>query len=427
MVITHKLTMNLEGKERSPWIEVSQWDAYTRRISMMLFEGKKAWTLPEDVTVLIQYRKPDGKQGAYDTLPNGETAWSVQAHILTLTLAPQVLTAPGSVMVYASILQGEKILNTFAVEVCVRPAEQHGNDAASEDYFMVTGVLAAPEKADVGQYLRVLEVNGDGKITRLEAAELPEAGVDEEQVRKIVEEYCQENLPSDDESAVVQSDWDQSDDTMPDFVRNKPFGLGKPVVLIDNQTFTMEEGVCTLMSYEMKPDAYYKLTVDGTEHEAYCTQTDFFGTLLAGIGNVEGALDGTMGEDEYALLTMDGELLLAVTGAAQCTVTLVERPLMKLASRFVEMENLKKLTVLDEDPYLYSDLGITKITYDELLAIVKSGAVVAVEHPLGVYTVQYPAMIRFGEEGYASVWTVYPVGGETTFRNYYTAEYAEIT
>lgn len=175
MVITHKLTMNLEGKERMPWIEVSQWDAYTRKICLILQEGKKAWTIPEDVAVLIHYRKPDGTCGMYDTLPNGEKAWTVQDHLLTLVLAPQVLTAAGKVMLQASLLHQDKVLNTFAVEICVCPAGQRGaDDADSENYFMVTDVLTTPEKAAVGQFLRVLEVSADGKILRLEAVDAPE-------------------------------------------------------------------------------------------------------------------------------------------------------------------------------------------------------------------------------------------------------------
>lgn len=197
LVITHKLAMNLEGKERTPWIEVSQWDAYTRQIRLLLLEGKTPWEIPEDVTVVIRYQRPDGTRGAYDTLPNGEQAWQVQDHALTLTLAPQVVTVAGTVMLYATIFREEAVLTTFAVKVCVHPAEQdHGNDDASENLLVLTGVLPAPEKAEIGQYIRVLEVNADGKVVRLETADMPEAGVDEEQVRKIVDDYNQENPPA---------------------------------------------------------------------------------------------------------------------------------------------------------------------------------------------------------------------------------------
>lgn len=186
MVITHTLRMDLEGKEPVQWIEAAQGDAYTRCIKMLLFSQHAKWTVPEGVTVLIRYRKSDGKSGEYDTLPDGSAAWSVSGNELNITLVPQVLTATGSVMLYASLILEERVLNTFAVEISVRsPVRDRkgkplatGIPESSENYFYVTGILPVPDMAAVGQYLRVLEVDSLGRVTRVEAVDRSPDGKD---------------------------------------------------------------------------------------------------------------------------------------------------------------------------------------------------------------------------------------------------------
>lgn len=179
MVITHKLRMDLEGKEPAPWIEVAQGDAYTRCIKILLYSQHTPWPVPEGVTVLIRYRKADGKSGEYDTLPDGNAAWSVSGNELNITLVPQVLTAAGPVMLYAALILEEQVLNTFAVEISVRSpmCDRKGSPLApglssgSENYFYVTSILPVPDVASVGQYLRVLEVDTLGRVTRVEAVD----------------------------------------------------------------------------------------------------------------------------------------------------------------------------------------------------------------------------------------------------------------
>lgn len=186
MVITHKLRMDLEGKEPVQWIEVAQGDAYTRRIKMLLFSQHAKWTVPEGVTVLIRYWKSDGKTGEYDTLPDGSAAWSVSGNELDITLVPQVLTAAGSVMLHACLILQEQVLNTFAVEISVRSPvrDRKGNPMiagipeSSENYFYVTGILPVPDMAAVGQYIRVLEVDSLGRVTRVEAVDRSPDGKD---------------------------------------------------------------------------------------------------------------------------------------------------------------------------------------------------------------------------------------------------------
>lgn len=204
MVVTHKLRMDLEGKGPLQWIEMVQGDVYTRNVTMLLFCGQKEWNIPEGVSVLIRFRKPDGVCGEYDTLPDGTAAWSAEGNALRFEIVPQVLTTAGTVMLSVSIALENKIINTFAMEIRVREPLPKQEDAGaadgrreiSKEYFYVTGILPVPEKAEVGQYLRVSAVDEKGKATRTEAVSIQSCtDISEEAVKEIVDTYLQENPP----------------------------------------------------------------------------------------------------------------------------------------------------------------------------------------------------------------------------------------
>ena len=119
MEITHRLKMNLEEGEILQRLEMPMGETNSREIELYLYANQKLWIVPDDAAVVIRYRKPDGTMGEYDTLPDGSAAWSAYNNLLTLAVAPQVLTAAGTVILYAALYLEEKILQTFAVEILV--------------------------------------------------------------------------------------------------------------------------------------------------------------------------------------------------------------------------------------------------------------------------------------------------------------------
>lgn len=170
LVITHRLKMNLDEGDVTQRLEMPLGDVSTRNIELLLHANQRIWLIPEDVTVLIRYRKPDGTVGEYDTMPDGSAAWSVYDNMLTLSLAPQVLMAAGSVLVYAVLYQEEKVLHTFAVEICVKtPFDSQYAEKTSEDYYYATNVLRGPVMAQAGQILTAGTVDDSGRITQVEA------------------------------------------------------------------------------------------------------------------------------------------------------------------------------------------------------------------------------------------------------------------
>lgn len=137
MIITTKLSMDFFKQTERPWINAVQDDRYSRDLQITLYDNGEDWTPPEGVTVEVAYRKADGTSGWYDTMPDGTAAWSIDGNVLTAALAPQVLTAPGPVMLAVLFRDGEQNqLATFPMWIQVEPNPAM-SAAKSEDYISV--------------------------------------------------------------------------------------------------------------------------------------------------------------------------------------------------------------------------------------------------------------------------------------------------
>lgn len=171
VTITHRLKMNLEGGEILQRLEMPLGDASTRKIELLLYENQKIWIIPEDIAVVIRYKKPDGTMGEYDTLPDGSAAWSALDNMLTLTLAPQVLSTAGSVVLYAALYQEDKVLQTFAMEMFVKAPFGGSRAIVSQDYSYMTNVLRGPLMAQSGQILAVGATDLYGRVTEVDVVD----------------------------------------------------------------------------------------------------------------------------------------------------------------------------------------------------------------------------------------------------------------
>ena len=171
MNITNKVNMDLQQPGYVPAIQLVQKDWYSRNIELTLYSQGEAWAIPETATALICYSKSDGKGGEYDTLPDGTKAWSAAENVLTITLAPQVLTTAGPVNLSVSLMEGSDQISTFAILLNVQAAVGE-REETSEEFSYITGLLPAPTKAKVGQFFRVSAINEKGKIVGVEAVDL---------------------------------------------------------------------------------------------------------------------------------------------------------------------------------------------------------------------------------------------------------------
>lgn len=145
MKIIHKLNMDLTRCSCTPIVSAVQGEGNTRTLIISLFDNSVAWNIPNDVTAALSFKKPDGLCGLYDKLPNGDTATSIDGSVVTVTLAPQVLTVPGEVT--ASVVFFDKDMDRlatfpFRIRVAVDPA---GGQHVSNEYYNYTTMAEVNE------------------------------------------------------------------------------------------------------------------------------------------------------------------------------------------------------------------------------------------------------------------------------------------
>jgi len=177
MIITDARTIDLKTHNQTKPIFAVQDDRYSHNLELTLLSGGEPWEIPENSSVVIRYSKPDGTGGMYDTLPDETAAWSASGNILTIALAPQVLTVPGAVTLSATLTQGTFQISTCSLCICVAEAV-NAKIADSEEYVHVHSFLPAPAAAKLGQYIRISGVDGAGHVVAVEAvdAENEESG-----------------------------------------------------------------------------------------------------------------------------------------------------------------------------------------------------------------------------------------------------------
>ena len=92
----------------------------------------------------------------------------------------------------------------------------------------------------------------------------------------------------------VQSDWNQNDDTQPDYVKNRPFYTGDPVetILVEEITVSFSDAGGLyhgqfLTNFEATVGETYKISWDGAVYESACV--DFSGMTIIGNLSLIGA------------------------------------------------------------------------------------------------------------------------------------------
>lgn len=169
MTIFPFAAIDLQRHGVTPCIDVMQDDKYSRTILFGLSTGGILLELPDGITAVIHYSKPDGTGGVYDKLPNGEKAYAYASNSIMVKLAPQVCTVPGLVKLSVALHDGESVLHTFAIHINVHPTP--GINVKSEDYVnadnvqtKIIGIDVAEDAAGVVTITNTLEGGGTDTI-----------------------------------------------------------------------------------------------------------------------------------------------------------------------------------------------------------------------------------------------------------------------
>ncbi len=181
MNITNKINMDLHHSGNAAVVQAVQRDRYSRSLEITLYADGEPWTIPQTASVLVGYAKPDGKGGEYDTLPDGTKAWSAAENVLTVQLAPQVLTAAGVVNLCITLMDGNGQVSSFLILVDVQAVP--GSDReTSQEYSHITGLLPAPNRARVGNFFRVSAIDEKGHVAGVEAISLEDLETSDEEL-----------------------------------------------------------------------------------------------------------------------------------------------------------------------------------------------------------------------------------------------------
>ena len=133
MIVTHKIKLDLIRRGNTPRLNAVQGDINTRVIEASLYSDGTAWTVPDGAAASLRYCKPDGTKGLYDALPDGTQAWSVSGNTVSMTMAPQMLSAAGLVLAQVVLVLENEVLATFAFQILVARNPADG-EVESTDY-----------------------------------------------------------------------------------------------------------------------------------------------------------------------------------------------------------------------------------------------------------------------------------------------------
>lgn len=176
MTTTHELTLDLQKKGELQRIDVVQGDAGTRLVELTLVSNGYPWEVPVHATPAVRYLKPDGSSGVYDHLPDGGSGFRFNGNVLTMELAPQLLTCAGAVQVQVELSYQEQRIATFAFLIVVEQAV--AMDGETGDYVNWTKLhLPQVTDAEQGQFLQVAQVDEDGRVVELAPVDDPAAAV----------------------------------------------------------------------------------------------------------------------------------------------------------------------------------------------------------------------------------------------------------
>ena len=110
----------------------------------------------------------------------------------------------------------------------------------------------------------------------------------------------------------AQPDWNQNDETAPDYVKNRPFYTDNPVetVLVEESTATFRNGEAELATtFVATVGETYKVYWDGAAYE--CTCVDFNGNLVIGNLSIPGA--GSDTGEPFLMIVVNGIVITIYT------------------------------------------------------------------------------------------------------------------
>lgn len=120
MNVVSKLKVSISDRRVPPIVDAVQGDS-ARLIIFELYDGSVKWYPPENSKVVIRYSHDNGTSGIYDTLPDGNLAYSVHDNFVEVSIATAVLAAAGDANIQVAIIEGDNVVSSFPLVIRVYP------------------------------------------------------------------------------------------------------------------------------------------------------------------------------------------------------------------------------------------------------------------------------------------------------------------
>lgn len=237
-----------------------------------------------------------------------------------------------------------------------------------------------------------------------------------EELREAIE--MAETLPEAGGGGVsVQSDWNQTDETAADFIKNRPFG-DVPTVILEEQELAFDAemyGCIGVLSAPIQYGDFLSIVADGEGYE--CEVVDINGNIA--FGNLALAEAGEDTGEPFLGMYFDGMVMFMFMDELNHIVGIAKMTVTKIPNRYYNTQTIFYL--LNNDSYLYTDRGCTtKVTLEDLINALSIGSIAA--HLYGVDALSVAVLIV----GVASVngyGIAYYMDMQGAMKRLYTAEY----
>lgn len=221
----------------------------------------------------------------------------------------------------------------------------------------------------------------------------------------------------------VQSDWNQTDESAADFIKNKPFG-DFPAVILEEQELVYDEaygGCIGILSTGIRAGDTVLSVFEGESYE--CTAVEENELVI--FGNLALLDDGEDTGEPFCCMVADTLLLVIAEDQENHTVKMTSIVPVRIPEKYMPVTKLYVDSV--EDMYIYTDVACTvKATLNDIpehcnfsIGYSDMGLVSIWHAPLFAYNRPVSALIGYG--------TVMIMREDGTTSKYYTAEYTPTT
>ena len=144
MIYTHRLTLDLNGRQHKQFVEVKQYDENSHKFIITVKQDDEDVTLNSSLTYKMRIVKPDKTWCIYSA--------SVQDGTVVAIPGDQAFTVKGLAIADIEITEGEQLLSTAYFFLDVGPSGVGEHLASSNEYKQLEDLVAEAEQIVGGSY-----------------------------------------------------------------------------------------------------------------------------------------------------------------------------------------------------------------------------------------------------------------------------------